>query len=199
MKPMCDCSQGRLPCTCRPVDEVVPTSHKREYPNIENITLFTDASYSDQTNMGGAGFWAKGGTTGNVKLEGSFPIMDAASSHHAEFLASMRAIDLLLEDPAFNELLSSGIGCRLVLVTDCQGTKQLLESGKGKLLAHPDSPCRIAYDRFKSIQHNLGFQLKVNWVKAHNSDGSPRTWVNNLCDKYAGKARRALEASHARS
>src|SRR5216110_2888986 len=114
--------------------------------NIENITLFTDASFNNQTMMGGAGFWAKGGVEGQLKLSGSFGIKDAAHSACAEALASFRAIDFLLENPDFNAELSKGKETRLILVTDCQGTKSLIDTKRGKLLTY--SPVAEAFNRF---------------------------------------------------
>lgn len=157
---------------------------------MENITIFTDASYHDGDKTAGGAFWAKGGSEGGIKRSGSFSIPDARCSVTAESLAALRGIGFLLEDPQFHALFERGRECRLILVTDCQTVKNLIDRQGGSIMTHP--PLAEAYNQVMNHKALWGYFMKVNWVKAHNNDGTPRTWVNNWCDEQAKKARMIL-------
>lgn len=153
----------------------------------DNITLFTDASFSDRDMAAGGAFWAKGGSEGGAKRSGSFPILDAACSGSAEAIASLRSIGFLLEDPQFHAIFSKGPECLLILTTDCQGVKDMLDKRTGAYLRH--SVVSTLAEEFWKAQDDLGFRFKCNWVKAHSNGSTARGWVNNWCDEQARRAR----------
>lgn len=158
---------------------------------IENITLFTDASYAEYPQFGheptaGGAFWAKGGSESTVKQAGRFQIEGAKTSTDAEILAALHSIGFLLENPDFNAYFRQGPWCRLILVTDCTAVQKTLTERRGSIIK---GHVATAFKSVFAAVDSLGFQLKVNWVKAHNNDDSARTWVNKFCDRHAKLAR----------
>lgn len=158
---------------------------------VENITLFTDASYAEYPDFGyeptaGGAFWAKGGTESSVKQSGRFQIQNAKSSTDAEMLAALKAIGYLLENPDFNNFFRLGSACKLILVTDCTAVQTTLLERRGSILrGDVANEAKVIFSAIDS----LGFKFAVNWVKSHNNDPSARTWVNNFCDRHAKIAR----------
>jgi ribonuclease HI len=150
-------------------------------PDIENITVFTDASFCSNTKAGGGAFWARWGKTDADKASGAFGIRGAKQSHEAEVIAACNAILQLADNEAANKLLALGRKTRLVLVVDCLTVKQVLEGADTPLCAE----ARQLVDKVKALRDRLRFWLKVNHVKAHNGQDSPRKWVNHWCDTQA--------------
>lgn len=146
--------------------------------NIDNITVFTDASFCPETKAAGGAFWARNADT---KFSSSFRIEDAESSADAEILTACRSIQSILEHPVLGEELKKGKETRLILVVDCLTVKHVLEGGKAKMGV---AACQaVATTRIHVF--NQKFWFKVNHVKGHSGIGSPRQWVNNWCDKEA--------------
>jgi hypothetical protein len=162
------------------------------FMQLENITLFTDASYAEYPDFlghaptAGGAFWAKGGSESTIKQCGRFHIEGAKSSTDAEMLAALHSIGFLLENPGFHEYFSKGSMCRLILVTDCTAIQKVLIERKGSILK--GHVATLFNQVFNSID-SLGFQLRVNWVKAHSGEDSARSWVNRFCDRHAKLAR----------
>lgn len=155
-------------------------------PKVENITVFTDASFEERDMSAGGAFWAKGGSEGGTKKSGSFGITEATCSGTAECIASLKSIFFLLEDPQFHDLLRAKPS-RLILVTDCQGVQQMLDRRQSAYMRNHvvNDLCQD----FWKAQTDLGFYFKCNWVKAHSSGKTARGWVNNWCDQQAKQAR----------
>lgn len=154
-------------------------------PNVGNLTLFTDASYLPDSRAGGGGFWAKGGTNGCYKKQGGFTIPDAQDSAEAETICALRSILLLEDCPEGKKLFSEGPNLRLVVVCDFNGLNAVFKK-TSSLLKRPHI-AELAKKVFSLID-SYKILVKINWVKGHNSDGTPRTWVNNLVDSLASKA-----------
>lgn len=151
-----------------------------------NITCFTDASFQEADLSAGGAFWAKGGSERGVKKSGSFPITDATCSGTAEAIAALRSISFLIEDPQFHDMLRQP-DALLILVTDCQGVKDMLDRRAGGYMRN-HVVTTLCHELW-AAQVDLGFKLKINWVKAHTSGKTARGWVNNWCDEHARKAR----------
>ncbi|MCO7567803.1 hypothetical protein NJI34_00155 [Pseudomonas sp. S 311-6] len=151
--------------------------------NIENVTVFTDASFCPETKCAGGAFWARGDAE---RMNSSFPITGAAQAHEAEIVAACMAIIQMSEDPAFGQLLRLGRQTRLVLVIDCLAIRDAFEAR-----IRPSTPIidqHIA--RVEALRKEHGFLLKINHVKAHKGKATPRQWVNNWCDKEAKRQMR---------
>lgn len=156
------------------------------------VTLFADASYNDQLNSGGGGFWAKGGQGREVaRQEGSFPIFDATCSGTAEALAVLMAAEYLMENPHFHSIFSEEEPTLLVIVTDCLAVVNMLNKRPSGLTRNV-----VVNDKFVGLLDTcdtLNVRIKSNHVPGHKGNGTPRTYVNELCDKYARKGRRRAE------
>lgn len=159
--------------------------------SLQNVTIFTDASYFDGDQSAGGAFWAKGGSGDVVeplKKSGSFGIKDASCSGTAEAIAALRSMAFLFEDPDWHAILSDN--ARLILVVDCKGVQDMLEKGTGSYLRN--HVVNTLHQEFLAAKQALGFQFKCNWVKAHQGGGERRSWVNEWCDKHAKKARQGV-------
>jgi ribonuclease HI len=153
---------------------------------IENITLFTDASFCTHTRAGGAAFWAR---TGSTFYKEGFAI-DAACSGGAELLAALHAFDRLYRHPVIGPELRQGPSRRLVLVTDCLAVKQVLEGAANRLTARPEIATLLSKLQRAQAEHQ--FWLKVNHVKAHAGVWEPRQWCNAWCDKESRRVMREV-------
>lgn len=148
--------------------------------NIENITVFTDASFCHETKAAGGAFWARGET---VKFSLSFPLSEAQVSNDAEIAAVCRAIHEIAQHPELGLEMAKGRATRLVVVADCEAAKLVFEGRKVRVSAATRTLVRAA----QQVIQNKGCFLKVNHVKAHSGTDTPRTWVNDWCDKEAYK------------
>lgn len=156
--------------------------------NIENITVFTDASFCSQTKCAGGALWARGS---EIKFQHAFPVQGALQAHEAEILTACNAIQALLEHPEFNQDLSKGAATRLVVVVDCLAVKDAFEQKQVRM----SRPVAAAIQAVLQIRERLGFWLKVNHVKAHSGTDSPRQWVNHWCDRNAKAQMRQMRAA----
>ena len=152
---------------------------------LENITLFSDASFCYQTHAAGGAYWARNHET---KARGAFAIPDARKPHEAEVLATCRAILQLKNHLELGAALARGPQTRLIVVVDCHAVKVVLEGGSPPL----DAAARRAVKRVRAYQQQAGFVLQVNQVKSHRGTETRRQWVNAWCDDEAGKHMRAL-------
>lgn len=151
---------------------------------IENITLFTDASFCERTRSAGGAFWAR---TGNAYHTGAFPIHGCKGSHEAELLAACMAVLQLPANQTFKDELTRGRQTRLVLVTDCLTVQRVL----GNNSREPLTPlARSLMDMVLKMRDEMGFWMKVNHVKAHSGHGTPRQYINDWCDREAKKQMR---------
>lgn len=148
-------------------------------PNIENITVFADASFCHQTKAAGGAFWARGD---ELKVSDSFAFGGADRSHECEVMVACEAILRIAKHPELGKLLELGPRTRLVLVIDCLTVQQVLGENSATKLC---PAARKLVNEVKALQKRLNFWLKINHVKAHSGQGSPRQWVNTWCDENA--------------
>lgn len=148
-------------------------------PSIENITVFTDASFCHQTKAAGGAFWARGN---ELKVSDSFSFEGADQSHECEVLVACEAILRIARHQGLGSLLARGPQTRLVLVIDCLTVQQVLGENSATKLC---PAARLLVNEVKALQKHLKFWLKINHVKAHSGKGSPRQWVNTWCDENA--------------
>lgn len=160
--------------------------------NIENVTVFTDASFCPETKCAGGAFWARGEIE---RMSSAFPIAGAVQAHEAEIAAACMAIILMDKDPAMGRLLKLGQQTRVVLVIDCLAIRDAFE---GRI--RPSTPIVDQYiAQVEALRQQHGFFLKINHVKAHKGTKTPRQWVNNWCDKEAKRQMREQRAIRALS
>lgn len=157
---------------------------------IENITVFADASFCPNTKAGGGAYWARWGKASADKASGAFGIRGVQHSHEAEVIAACRAILQLAEHETAGPLLALGRRTRLVLVIDCLTIKHVFENANPPLC--PEA--RQLVGQVKALRDRLHFWLKVNHVKAHKGQDSPRKWVNHWCDRQARQQMQALRS-----
>lgn len=160
--------------------------------NIENVTVFTDASFCPDTKSAGGAFWARGEIE---RLSSSFPILEVKQAHEAEIVTACKAILQMGADENFGALLKLGKRIRLVLVVDCLAVQDAFE---GRLRGMADI-IRTHIEQVEAMRNRHGFLLKINHVKAHKGTGSPRQWVNNWCDKEAKRQMREQRAKAVRA
>ncbi|HHG4356329.1 hypothetical protein IPC102_09600 [Pseudomonas aeruginosa] len=155
--------------------------------SIENITVFTDASFCPNTRAAGGAVWARGE---QIRFQDSFPIRHAAQAHEAEILAVCHAIQKIAEHPELGAELRKGPMTRLVIVVDCLAVKQAFEQEirAGQIV-------KEAIRAAMQLREQLGFWLKVNHVKAHKGTDTPRQWVNHWCDRHAKAQMRQMRAA----
>ena len=147
-------------------------------PNIQNITVFSDASYCPDTHAAGGAYWARSDTH---RAQGAFSLEGVTASHEAEVMAACNGVLQLAQEPSFRAELEQGRTTRLVLVVDCLAIKQALEGSPVPLSVTG----RKAVTDVLALRKRLGFFLKVNHVKAHTGGKQPRQWVNRWCDTAA--------------
>lgn len=148
-------------------------------PDIENITVFTDASFCHNTKAAGGAFWARGT---DAKASDAFSFKEAEQSHDCEVIVACEAILKIADHPELGPMVALGPKTRIVLVIDCLTVKQVLEGPTSTKLC---ALARRRVNQVKSLQKRLRFWLKINHVKAHSGQGTPRQWVNTWCDEQA--------------
>jgi hypothetical protein len=158
-------------------------------PNIENITVFSDASFCHETKSAGGAFWARGN---DCKAATAFSFEGAHQAHDAEVIAACKAILRVAEHPQLGKALERGPLTRLVLVVDCMTVERVLGQG---LRVSLSPAAKTAVTQVQALCESLQFLLKVNHVKAHKGARTPRQWVNQWCDTHARSHMRKLRAA----
>lgn len=152
-----------------------------------NVSLFTDASYNHRLHTLGGAWWA---IFDGRKLRRQSRRRDVLTSAEAEIRVACGAIRQLLTHQEFCAWRAqSPIPVRLILVVDCLAIQDAF-SGRSLRLAHWAEPT-------VALLEAEGITLKINHVKAHTGEDSPRSGVNRWCDKMAKAARKTLEGAPA--
>lgn len=129
------------------------------------VTVFTDASHCDLTNVSGWAVWIKYGSPAvTVRLSG---VTDQApGSNGAEVFAIRRALDYL---ERHREVLS--------------GAKVIIQSDSSSAILK----CEFAA---RTLKRHGAEKVELRWVKGHQGARCPRSAVNTWCDKEARKLMR---------
>jgi ribonuclease HI len=151
------------------------------HSNEKLCTIVCDASfYSDKKRdmkIGGWAVWIVGGWPDLRRYQhwGVFkePFEEKEGSAQAEIKAAING--LALAKHYFPDAV------RFHLVPDCKTVISQIENKKGKW-----------WELMKSIVGDADITAKH--VKAHKSDGTPRSWVNQWCNRYARRAMRRFRA-----
>lgn len=153
---------------------------------INNITVFSDASFCSDSKAGGGAFWARGD---DHKTQDAFPLTGALQSHDAEVMAACQAVLHIADHPELGKELVKGKSTRVVLVVDCLTVKHVLTEAHSVNLS---PAARKLVNEVLQLQKRLKFFLKVNHVKGHSGTASARQWVNNWCDRSSREKMREL-------
>lgn len=168
------------------------------------LTIFSDASFCYKSGAAGWGAWGIGNGLKRGIVTGGELVMDRrmSSPSHAELLAMSHALSWFDNagwlDGASAVMLQSdsieALCCVRALVPNARFT-----AGDGerdvKKLKGGSFGGRLGQDACQNIRDRLGTRvLFIRHVKAHNSDGTGRTWVNNKCDEEAKSHMRALRS-----
>lgn len=133
-------------------------------------TVITDASFCPILKVGGWAAWIKGDGGISIKDGGILPAPDLNSTL-AEMMAAGNGIWLAAK---------AGATC-ILIQSDCQAVIHLVEG-------QTRSPKLLAYwQDFMAMPLMAGVKLEARHVKGHGPILDARTWVNNWCDKTAGK------------
>lgn len=150
-----------------------------------NVSLFTDASYHPHFRTVGGAWWAK---FDGRKVQRQCRSRDVRDSVEAEIRVACKAIRVLVAHPVFLEWRAqSTLPVLLILVVDCLAIEDAFQGRSTKYSPLTQETAQIL-DR-------EGITLKINHVKAHKGVASPRSWVNNWCDRMARAARKTLETA----
>lgn len=146
------------------------------------ITIYTDASYCNETKTGGWACWIKYSPGETALFSGAFkrPV-HCVNSAELQAIANALAI-----------VYKSGISKKtvLVVVTDSQASQQQIAFAQGTKKKVRKKPC----NRLQAIAKHIlklvpnGCELRVNKVRAHCKSDGARSYVNNLVDKASRKA-----------
>lgn len=167
------------------------------------VTVFTDASYCPQTQIGGWGAWYKGDDMKAGQLVGGH-IRYAGSSNEAELKAIVNALKILTEinviKPTDAVMLQSdsewALQCSLTLV----GVRQKAKEHVIPPLRNEFTPNAATKDLLVNLEEIIrmnGLRLFVRHVKGHQGPGSTgRGWVNEACNAVALKHMRKLRSKN---
>lgn len=144
------------------------------------VTIITDASFCSETNAAGYGYWIvceRGRKSGGGPVKSRVPC-----SMIAEMMACCNGLWIALS----NGLVTRGD--TVLIQTDCQPAIDLfLKTGK----SYDKNKLEVLDYMAKIVQENE-LEVKYRHVKGHTDGSTPRTYVNNVCDKAAKKYMRLM-------
>jgi ribonuclease HI len=142
------------------------------------VTIIADASYCPDTGAAGYGFWiasARGRRSGSGSVR-----QPVTSSISAEMMAMVNG---------FHQACVWGLiqpKDSLLLQTDCQSAIHAFQNMRFRMST--EEVAVVA--RMRLIAATYDVETSFRHVKGHTSGKTPRTWVNNECDRLAGAAMR---------
>ena len=155
--------------------------------HIQNVTIFTDASFKN--GYVGGGYWIIYGN--HQRITGTVNFIKVPSVSDAELLVSLYAIDIAINHPEINAWMKDCNQIRMIIVTDAMSTKHTFEK----------EHCGIEMlNKLKNVKRgnkDMPLLFKVNHVKAHTRDKSARSYVNRWCDEHARIARLQINSTTA--
>lgn len=153
---------------------------------IDNVTLFTDASYCPETNATAGAWWARNSSS---RMRGFGGIPECTSSWEAEAATVCLAIIKIAKDSNLHLTLAQGKKARLVIVVDMLGAGMCVVQNKRVFKSE-----RL-HKLWKNARRQInawGCYVKINHVKAHTKNDEPRFFVNSWCDHTARAHMRRL-------
>lgn len=153
------------------------------------ITVNTDASFSNKWKIGAYAFWV---ISKDFKIKKSGMIKSKVESPtHAECMAIVNALHavfyMLFQDNTMSKV-------RMIIVnTDSMNAKHVFENDELKIREYRlKKYSQQFYGKFEWMcKKTFGKKCKVEFqfrhVKAHQNTDTPRTYINDWCDKEAKK------------
>lgn len=144
-----------------------------------NVTIIADASWCPDTKAAGYGYWIacqRGRRNGGGTIR-----RQVSTSQVAEMMAVVNGI--------WHGMVEGYIvrGDVLLVQTDCQNAINLFRAGDRGTTEEREVLAFLG----KLVQANE-LTLNLRHVKGHTSGDTPRTYVNNVCDKVAKKHMRGM-------
>lgn len=134
------------------------------------VTVYADASFNSTNGSGGYGIYMRC-DNGVFKRGGYIPRV--TNSCAAEMIAILQGIKYAV---------GTWQDTHAVLVkTDCQAAIHHLLNSTGRFTRYRDE--------YLSLLREHDISVYLRYVKGHQSDGGVQGWINNECDRLAGKAR----------
>lgn len=144
------------------------------------VTVFSDASYCDQTSMAGWGAFVIS-NRGRLRTGGSFKNA-VPNSAIAETYAGLNAIYTALRQGLAKP------GDNILLQSDCMALKHYLfkpcESAENHEMRYREERLAIRHS-FNKLQFDYALDIELRWVKGHKGNASPRNYCNTVCDSIA--------------
>lgn len=139
------------------------------------VSVFSDASVRKKTQTSSWGAWIKS-ERGMVKGGGRFREFVECTAV-SEASAAVNAVALAIKNGVIMP------GDTVLIQTDNVGVKGVLEGNRAKSSTRFNANRKAVPKAFKAImaEHNLTWRWKH--VKGHSGYGTPRTAVNEICDR----------------
>lgn len=144
-----------------------------------NVTIISDASWCPNTKAGGYGYWIA--CQRGRKAGGGVIRRRVTSSQSAEMMAVVNGVWHGLND---GYVLSGDV---LLIQTDCLNAIDLFRRGAGRT---PEE--REVIQFFHELLDGNALEVSFRHVRGHTNGDTPRTYVNNVCDKTAKKHMRKM-------
>lgn len=151
------------------------------------VSVFSDASFSEEFRAAGWGGWAK---SDRGQIERGGPLFEKVwDANQAEFLAAINAIHMALV---------SGIAQRndhVLIQSDSQYVGHILNDPR-KFTGEQHRPIPIQKGLAHLFQLKLKYSPRIEYrhVKGHRGTITPRNAVNTRCDELARQGRLAAQA-----
>ncbi len=149
------------------------------------VTVNTDASFSREHERGAYAFWIK---SDEFKIQKSGMLKEKiARAEIAEFQCLINALWALADEDVLQKTK------RIIVNTDCLNVIHLLQYNEAAIKrwgllkwgeGYRDKLEMTAMGRFKNAT------IEYRHVKAHETTGTAKTWVNDWCDRKAKEALR---------
>ncbi len=141
------------------------------------VSVFADASFCPNTHAGGWGAWVK--SERGTSVSGAAFASQLVSATEAELCAAVNGV---------HHALTKGIavtGDVILVTSDCMAVVRWIVP----VVMHgrdPGSETQIqAASQLRGWAKRYGLRFVSKHVPGHAGPGTPRTWVNEWCDKRA--------------
>jgi ribonuclease HI len=152
------------------------------------VTCYTDASF--RPSGAGWGVWLRS-VLGRVVRQGPCPPY-VKSALEAELAAIFAGVYL-----AWQTWRSSVRG--IVVRTDCQTAIDWLSLSQlsAKMCKKWPGAARL-HSKIRSFVRECGIELDMRWVKGHQRTNTTQSYLNNACDKLAGRVSKSTQLQQRR-
>jgi ribonuclease HI len=144
-----------------------------------NITITTDASFSKEYNVGTYAFYITS-NEGRCSMSGAFK-KSCKTPSEAEIKCIINALTFISSQPS---LLNK---CKCIFInTDSMNAIHIFENDRHAIRKYKLNNIKYLQTSVKKVMKlYVGKEIHFRHVKAHKDTDTPRTWVNDFCDKAA--------------